>query len=329
MRLLCLLALIPLVVADCTCSSIIEDRNKSQALKYKLTALALILVAGTIGVCLPILGKTIPALHPERSIFFIVKGFTAGLILSTGFVHILPDAFVSLTSPCLSETPWGHFPFAEFVAMLAALWTLMVDTVATSYYKKLHADKARENHGHVHVHTHATHGHSHGSMSADSDLVRHRVRSQVLQLGILMHSRIIGISLGASESPSIIRTLVAALTLYQFFEGIGLGGRIAQAKFKTRAIVIMALFYSLTTPAGIAIGLGVSNVYDETSPTALIVEGISNAASSGILIYMALVDLLAADFMSPKLQNNRRLLFGTNMALLLGAGCMCLLAKWA
>lgn len=91
----------------------------------------------------------------------------------------------------------------------------------------------------------------------------------------------------------------------------------------------MALFFSLTTPVGIAIGIGISNVYNENSPNALIVQGILNAASSGILIYMALVDLLSADFMSPKMQSNGRLQLGANASLLLGAGCMSLLAKWA
>ncbi|KAL3715362.1 hypothetical protein ACJRO7_007141 [Eucalyptus globulus] len=343
MRLLCLLALIPLAAAECTCDKDDEGSNKSQALKYKLAAIASILVAGTVGVCLPILGKTVPALNPERSIFFIIKAFAAGVILSTGLIHVLPDAFEKLTSPCLSERPWGEFPFAGFVAMLGALGTLMVDTVATSYFKKLHADnagsdksvgdeeRARENQGQVPVHTHATHGHSHGPISTDaeSDLLRHRVISQVLELGIVVHSVIIGVSLGASESPKTIKPLVAALSFHQFFEGMGLGGCITQAKFKTRATVVMALFFSLTTPIGICIGLGVTTKYDENSPTALIVEGIFNAASSGILVYMSLVDLLAADFMSPKLQNNGRLLFGTNVALLLGAGCMSLLAKWA
>ncbi|KAL3715367.1 hypothetical protein ACJRO7_007146 [Eucalyptus globulus] len=346
MRLLCLLALIPVVLGDCACETDSEDRNKGQALKYKLAAIASILAAGVIGVCLPILGKTVPALHPERNIFFIIKAFAAGVILSTGFIHVLPDAFESLTSPCLGKTPLGEFPFAGFVAMIAALGTLMVDSLATSYYKKSHIDKAmldnyvedeekaRENQGHVHVHTHASNGHSHGPKLTNSDvnssdLLRHRVVSQVLELGIVVHSVIIGISLGASESPKTIRPLVAALTFHQFFEGMGLGGCITLAKFETRASAIMAMFFSLTTPVGVAIGLGLTSVYDENSPKALVVEGIFNAASAGILIYMALVDLLAADFMSPKLQNNGRLLFGTYVALLLGAGCMSLLARWA
>ena len=44
----------------------------------------------------------------------------------------------------------------------------------------------------------------------------------------MVHSVIIGISLGASESAATVRPLVAALTFHQFFEGMGLGGCIAQ-----------------------------------------------------------------------------------------------------
>ncbi|KAK9285231.1 hypothetical protein L1049_024419 [Liquidambar formosana] len=339
------LLLLPiLVLGECTCDTQEDDRDKDQALKYKLAAIASILTAGAIGVCLPILGKVIPALRPEKDIFFIIKAFAAGVILSTGLIHVLPDAFEHLTSPCLSDHPWGDFPFTGFVAMLSAIGTLMVDAFATSYYRKSHFNKAQpvggdeekdgEHAGHVHVHTHATHGHSHGSVvsaedMASSELLRHRVISQVLELGIVVHSVIIGISLGASESPKTIRPLVAALTFHQFFEGLGLGGCISQAKFKSRAVTIMALFFSLTTPVGIAIGIGISNGYDDNSPTALIVEGIFNAASAGILIYMSLVDLLAADFMNPKMQSSGRLQIGANVSLLLGAGLMSLLAKWA
>uniref|UniRef100_A0A803QIQ2 Uncharacterized protein n=1 Tax=Cannabis sativa TaxID=3483 RepID=A0A803QIQ2_CANSA len=291
--LLVVAAMLPFLArGECTCEiEEGEEVNKTLALKYKLAAIASILVAGAIGVCLPILGKTIPALSPDKNVFFMIKAFAAGVILSTGFIHVLPDAFEHLTSPCLKGTAW-EFPFTGFVAMMSAIATLMVDAFATSYYKNSHF-------------------------------------GGVLELGIVVHSVIIGISLGASESPKTIRPLVAALTFHQFFEGMGLGGCIAQAKFKARAVAIMALFFSFTTPVGIAIGIGISNVYDENSNTALIVEGIFNAASAGILIYMSLVDLLAADFMSPKLQNNTRLQIGANLSLLLGAGCMSVLAKWA
>lgn len=91
----------------------------------------------------------------------------------------------------------------------------------------------------------------------------------------------------------------------------------------------MGTFFSLTTPIGIVIGILVTNTYKENSSTALIVEGVLNSASAGILIYMALVDLLSHDFMNPRLQKNKMLQFGSSVSLLLGAGLMSLLAKWA
>lgn len=93
--------------------------------------------------------------------------------------------------------------------------------------------------------------------------------------------------------------------------------------------VIMAFFFSITTPFGIALGIGLSKIYRANSPTALIVVGLLNAASAGLLNYMALVDLLAADFLGPRLQASVGLQGWAYIAVLLGAGLMSVMAKWA
>ncbi|WJX68645.1 hypothetical protein P8452_52993 [Trifolium repens] len=342
-----IIILLPTLVSSdsCTCETKQTKGNNenNEAFHYKLGSIASVLVCGALGVSLPLLSKRIPILSPKNDIFFMIKAFAAGVILATGFIHILPEAFESLNSPCLKEKPWGDFPFAGLVAMLSSIATLMVDSFASSYYQRRHfnsskqvphedEEKGDEHVGHIHVHTHATHGHTHGSTSHDSissELIRQRIISQVLELGIVVHSVIIGISLGTAQSIDTIKPLLVALSFHQFFEGMGLGGCISQAKFESRSTAIMATFFSLTTPIGIAIGIGISSGYKENSPTSLIIEGVFNSASAGILIYMALVDLLAADFMSPRLQNNLKIQIGANISLLLGSGCMSLLAKWA
>ncbi|KAG8379678.1 hypothetical protein BUALT_Bualt07G0114000 [Buddleja alternifolia] len=223
--------LLPAVVfADCTCEEEEEDRNQKLALKYKLAAFASILVAGAIGVCIPVMGRTIAALSPDRSFFFIVKAFAAGVILSTGFIHVLPYFFENLTSPCIPASPWWDFPFTGFVAMVLLLehsWLILTQRLIIGEGQ------------------------------------RREAMALVLELGIIVHSVIIGIALGASESPKTIKPLIAALTFHQFFEGIGLGGCITQ--FNARAVAIMELFFSLINPTGIAIGIGISKVYSETS----------------------------------------------------------------
>lgn len=60
---------------------------------------------------------------------------------------------------------------------------------------------------------------------------------QVLEIGIVVHSVIIGISLGTAQSIDTIKPLLVALSFHQFFEGMGLGGCISQVKLQ-RAFVI-------------------------------------------------------------------------------------------
>lgn len=91
----------------------------------------------------------------------------------------------------------------------------------------------------------------------------------------------------------------------------------------------MSCFFALTTPLGVAIGAGIASYFNPYSPGALLTEGILDALSAGILVYMALVDLIAADFLSKKMRCNFRLQIICYCLLFLGAGSMSSLAIWA
>uniref|UniRef100_A0A7N1A6V2 Uncharacterized protein n=1 Tax=Kalanchoe fedtschenkoi TaxID=63787 RepID=A0A7N1A6V2_KALFE len=332
------------VSQDCAADSINASCNdKRAALSLKLISIAAIFVTSLIGVCLPLFSRSIPALRPDRDLFIIVKAFAAGIILATGFMHVLPDSFDMLSSSCLKDNPWHKFPFTGFVAMLSAILTLMVDSMATSFYSKQASNKKSRSTavGAVQdcpetppeVEVGHFHGHHHGPSSMDADggpqLLRYRVVAMVLELGIVVHSVVIGLSVGATNNTCTIKPLVAALCFHQMFEGMGLGGCILQAEYKMVKKALMVFFFSVTTPLGIAIGLGMSTSYKEDSPSALITVGLLNASSAGLLIYMALVDLLSADFMGPKLQASIQLQLKSYVAVFLGAGGMSLMAKWA
>ncbi|KAL5217709.1 hypothetical protein ABZP36_018393 [Zizania latifolia] len=313
--------------------------NVPKALRLKLIAIPTILVSSVIGVCLPLFSRAVPALRPDRNLFVVVKAFASGVILATGYMHVLPDSFNNLSSPCLPKKPWADFPFTTFVAMLAAVFTLMVDSLMLTYYNRTRrssrgggADTAA-----VADHESPDHGHGHGAAVAKPDdveasemqLSRNRVVVQVLEMGIVVHSVVIGLGMGASQNVCTIRPLVAAMCFHQMFEGMGLGGCILQAEYGAKMKSVLVFFFSTTTPFGIALGLALTRVYKDNSPTALIVVGLLNAASAGLLHYMALVELLAADFMGPKLQGSVRLQLLCFLAVLLGAGGMSVMAKWA
>ncbi|KAG8062041.1 hypothetical protein GUJ93_ZPchr0003g18381 [Zizania palustris] len=141
--------------------------NVPKALRLKLIAIPTILVSSVIGVCLPLISRSVPALRPDRNLFIIVKAFASGVILATGYMHVLPDSFNNLSSPCLPKKPWAEFPFTTFVAMLAAVFTLMVDSLMLTYYNRTRrssrgggaaaaavADHESPDHGHWHDHGH-------------------------------------------------------------------------------------------------------------------------------------------------------------------------------
>ncbi|KMZ68625.1 hypothetical protein ZOSMA_235G00320 [Zostera marina] len=110
--------------------------NKSKALDLKIIAIFSILVTSIIGVVLPLFSRYIPALRPDRKFFVLIKAFASGVILATGYMHLLPDSFDSLNSLCLPENPWRKFPFTAFIAMIAAVFTLMVDSYMLTFFNR-------------------------------------------------------------------------------------------------------------------------------------------------------------------------------------------------
>ncbi|CBI29060.3 hypothetical protein VitviT2T_015987 [Vitis vinifera] len=307
------------------------SEEKASALKLKVIAIFTILIASILGISSPILLQGMPLFKPDGKVFVLVKAFASGVILATGYVHVLPDSFECLTSPCLPDYPWSKFPFTTFIAMVAAVLTLMMDSFAMSYYRKHGMSEVECEHGNQIEHGH---GHSRGVGVKKLDeeaskLLRYQIIAQVLELGIVVHSVVIGLSMGASQNAGTIRPLIAAICFHQLFEGVGLGGCLLQAEYKAKMKAIMVFFFSVTTPFGIALGIGLSHVYSDNSPASLIVVGVLNATSGGLLNYMALVDLLAADFMGTKLQSNMKLQMWAFIAVLLGVSGMSLMAKWA
>lgn len=56
--------------------------------------------------------------------------------------------------------------------------------------------------------------------------------------------------------------------------------------------------YALVTPIGIAIGIGVRNTFQANDPSTILTIGILNSLSAGVLLYGALVNLIAKDFLA-------------------------------
>jgi zinc transporter 1/2/3 len=153
----------------------------------------------------------------------------------------------------------------------------------------------------------------------------------ILEFGVIFHSVIIGLNLGTTGAE--FSTLYPVLVFHQSFEGLGIGARMSAIPFPRRFSWLPWLLctgYGLTTPIAIAIGLGVRHTYVSGSFTANVISGVLDAISAGILIYTALVELLARDFLfNPDLTRSKNRLMFMIVCVLLGAALMALLGKWA
>jgi solute carrier family 39 (zinc transporter), member 1/2/3 len=154
----------------------------------------------------------------------------------------------------------------------------------------------------------------------------------ILEFGIIFHSIFIGLTLAVAGSE--FNTLFIVIIFHQTFEGLGLGSRLAVTPWprdRKWTPYILGIGYGLSTPLAIAIGLGVRKSYPPNSATTLIVNGVFDSISAGILIYTGLVELMAHEFMFSN--SMRRASIRTVMAafitMCLGAGLMALLGKWA
>lgn len=146
----------------------------------------------------------------------------------------------------------------------------------------------------------------------------------LLEGGILFHSVFVGMTISITVDGFII--LLIALVFHQAFEGLGLGSRIAAVPYPKKSVRpwVLVFAFGTTAPLGQAIGLIARNTYDPNSAFGLIIVGVFNAISSGLLIYAALVDLLAEDFLSE--EAGRVLTTRTRIAafcLVLAGGMFC------
>ncbi|KAL4610108.1 hypothetical protein ACB092_08G028600 [Castanea dentata] len=299
------------VAADVARALACRDSGAAEHLKW--ISIVVIFITSVIGISSPVLlARYFQGKPLYDKAVLLIKCFAAGVILSTSLVHVLPDAFDAL-SDCqvASQHPWKDYPFSGLVTLIGALTALLVDITAMS-----HVVSEQER--------------------VDQEVMKlklkQRLVSQVLEIGIIFHSVIIGVTMGMSQNQCTIKPLVAALAFHQIFEGMGLGGCIAQAGFSFGTTAYMCFMFSVTTPMGIVLGMILFSVtgYDDSSPKALIMEGLLGSFSSGILIYMGLVDLIAVDFFHNKMiTSNLWLKKASYIALILGSTSMSILALWA
>jgi len=166
---------------------------------------------------------------------------------------------------------------------------------------------------------------------SSSDLtINKAVSTAVLEAGIVVHSVLIGMALGVSTVEFI--SLLIAISFHQTFEGMALGAMIAELQEMTMKKRFWLCFvYPVMTPIGIAIGIGIRNSFNSDNPNVLVVQGILDSISAGILFYNCYCDLFGAEIMhNPAfIKREASVRRGCFLAMYCGATAMALIGLWA
>lgn len=325
----------------------------------RISAVFVILVTSMLATMFPLICKTFPRLRIPDLVYMIARMFGSGVIVATAFIHLMDPAYSAIgPQSCVGSTGnWGIYSWCPAIMLSSAVFTFIVDAYcdffADVWYgihdhiglEQRYALDARES---AHAHTHCD-TEDLAPPEIDSDDKKIDTNSEIesmasqridyysqfagfltLEFGVLFHSVMIGLDLGSSDEYS---TLYIVLVFHQAFEGLGIGSRLATIPFPAdRRWVpwVCCVAYGLTTPIAIAIGLGVRESYQGNSYTALIVSGVLDAISTGILLYTGFVELLARDFIFNPRRTKKLWYMSLQLFVFLwGAGLMALLGKWA
>jgi zinc transporter 1/2/3 len=235
------------------CSISITDYD----LNFHIWAIFIVLGGSLVGCLLPKL------ITVKTSIFRLLG---CGIILATGYIHMLTPAQELFLDPCFptwfpSYSGWSGV-FALFGLLLAhALQTITAEHVSEK------------------------------SLPFSSPLAT----AITLEFGTAVHSVLIGVALGVATDEFI--PLLVAITFHQFFEGLALSSIITEVGFQHLGTVLAFLgLYVVSTPVGVGIGIGIREALATDTGSSILVQAILDAICGGILVYNGLVNILAPHF---------------------------------
>ncbi|KAF3483871.1 zinc/iron transporter protein [Arthroderma uncinatum] len=319
-----------------SCDRVDRDYN----IPYRVGSLFVILVTSGIAAFGPILLSRFFASKMNIFAFTVIKQLGTGIMIATAFIHLLTHAELMFGNECLGVLQYEATATSIFMAGL--FLTFMIEylgnrAILSRGKRQLEADDvepsaASSQHGTelgpkpVVDSAIANLGHNHSCTDVPDD----KLSVALMEAGIVFHSVILGVTLVVSGD-SGYTPLFIVIIFHQMFEGLALGSRIAELpKTGISTKFIMAAIFSIITPLGMAIGLGVLHTFNGNDRSTIIAIGTLDALSAGILAWAAIVDMWCHDWIHGDLKDASfaRTVTGL-LSLVAGMVLMGVLGKWA
>lgn len=143
-------------------------------------------------------------------------------------------------------------------------------------------------------HHHHNHGHHHGD---EMNFQNHSpLRAIMLLMALSLHSVFEGLAVGLQVNPGQVLGIFAALVLHKSILSFSIGMNLVQSRLSTAVCVKSILFFSLTAPVGVAVGMVMTDLWE--TETSYLVDGILQGVASGTFLYISFFEVLPAEFNS-------------------------------
>ncbi|KAI1495103.1 hypothetical protein F5X96DRAFT_202560 [Biscogniauxia mediterranea] len=319
-------------------------RDRDYNIPLRVGLLFAMLVTSLIGVVGPILLK--PVL-PEKLhlVFIVLKQFGTGVIIATAFVHLYTHAYLMFTNECLGEL--GYEATTSAIVMAGIFIAFLVEYLSHRIARKF---LTRSSYSEEVV----------SVMVLEAGIIFHSILVGLtlvvagdsvfitLFIVIVFHQAFEGLALGtriasvgskaisntatshgSSETPLTPKpdgeaptpsSTVSSEELPRGRNGLPLTKKL-----------IMAAAFTVTTPIGMAIGIGVLQRFNGNDPSTIIAIGTLDAFSAGILVWVGVVEMWAGDWLLGGELANSGFLVTTvaGVGLVAGMILMSFLGKWA
>jgi len=300
--------------------------EKTYPMSVSFIGIAAVLLCSFLGTVLPIIFRKKSFFREDTLLFSCIKLFGTGVILAVAFIHMVIPAGQILTSEYTYEIfNEKYTSFAGVFAILGIVLTHIIQVYTSHFlYKNNEHDLNNKSSGSSVSLSIDSDGSSAEKSENAEEKKYHKMNNKkevvsavdgcveeqhgllhmmenkekqiicyLLEIGISLHSILIGIAFGMTNDKELI-VLMVALIFHQFFEGVSLSSVFIEARFKRlTAIIIMIIVYSLTLPIGGVIGILIRNAIESTDKVYLTTQGIIDAVAGGILIYDDLVNILS------------------------------------
>ncbi|KAJ4170805.1 high-affinity Zn(2+) transporter zrt1 [Fusarium falciforme] len=340
-------------------SSSCQPRRRDYNIGLRVGLLFVILATSAIGVFGPILlHKMMPT--KLNLVLIVLKQFGTGIIISTAFVHLFTHAFLMFSNECIGEL--GYEATTSAIVMAGLFLSFLVEYIGHRVVlakTKASAALSSTERKSVFLSTEVL-----SILVMEAGIIFHSLLIGLtlvvsgdeyfitLFIVILFHQMFEGIALGSRiatiGTAADAQVVTAARPSQETSSAQDSDKAPCPAETTSceevapptgltlRKKLGLAALFAFTTPIGMAIGIGVLQQFNGNDKSTIIAIGTLDALSAGILVWVGLVEMWAADWMTGNHGQKAELadadILTTVLAftgLVAGLVVMSLLGKWA